>query len=410
MANPKFYPMLVVLLTLVTALQPSFSHGDDGTPSLNQFVSTLVASHPDVIASFQALKATEAEALAAGRPLYNPELSFEAENAEEQTRTVGLSQTLDWTRKSKSQRSMADAEQAIAEARYKLTRWEVMTDLLGLLAAFDLGTERERLANDRASLMDDFSVIAKKRFSVGDLTSVEMNLAYLAVTEAKMQRANAVVSLSDARQQVLSFFPPSTVGWPKLAQSFPTPPSGSDAYDVSELPENLVARLAVRRAEEEVQLREKERKPDPTLGLVGGKEGDEDLVALSFSLPIHVRNNFRAEVSAALARSEESKQRRDGIHRQTTARVRSAITRYQISYEAWTEWEDVGLKSLGEQRSELNKLWESGELSATEYLVQLRQTLDVQETAIELRLDLWDSWFEWLRASGRVESWLQGES
>ena len=258
--------------------------------------------------------------------------------------------------------------------------------------------------------MDDFSVIAKKRFSVGDLTSVEMNLAHLAVTEAKMQRANAVVSLSDARQQVLSFFPPSTVGWPKLAQSFPTPPSGSDAYDVSELPENVVARLAVRRAEEEVQLREKERKPDPTLGLVGGKEGDEDLVALSFSLPIHVRNNFRAEVSAALARSEESKQRRDGIHRQTTARVRSAITRYQISYEAWTEWEDVGLKSLGEQRSELNKLWESGELSATEYLVQLRQTLDVQETAIELRLDLWDSWFEWLRASGRVESWLQGES
>ena len=410
MANPKIYPILAVLLTFATVFQPNSSYGDDGDPSLYRFVTVLVANHPDVKASYESLRAAEAEATAAGRPLYNPELSFEAENSEEQTRTLGLSQTLDWTRKNKSQGLMASADHEIAEATYKLTRWEVTTDLLRFLAAFDLGGEREVLANERAVLMDDFSEIAIQRFDAGDLTSVEMNLASLSVTEAKMQKANAMASLAEARQQVLSFLPPSTVGWPKLGETFPLPPGKGVGGDVSDLPENIIANLEARRADEEVRLRKKERKPDPTLGLIGGKEGDADLVALSFSMPLHIRNNFSAEVSAALARSEQSKQQRDGTRRHTTARVRSAETRYRISYEAWTEWEDVGLKSLAEQRSELNKLWESGELNATEYLVQLRQTLDVQETVLELRLELWESWFEWLRASGRVESWLQGET
>ena len=409
MANPKFYPMLAGLLFFAIALQPAHSYGEDPDPSLYQFVSVLVANHPDVKASYESLRVAEASAIAAGRPLYNPELSLEAENSEEQTRTVGFSQTLDWTRKNKSQGVIASAEQEIAEAEYKLSRWEATAELLRSLAAFEIGSDLEQLANERADLMDDFSEIAKKRLNAGDLTSVEMNLASLAVTEAKMRKANALADLSEARQGVLGFLPPSPGGWPKLAQAFPAPPSSSVGDSVSELPENIVARLEVHKADEEIRLRKKERKPDPTIGLVGGKEGDEDLVALSFSMPLNIRNNYSAEVAAALARSEQAKQLRDGVRRHTTKRLRSARTRYQISYDAWKEWEDIGLSSLSDQRSELNKLWESGELSTTEYLVQLKQTLDVQESALELKLELWESWFEWLRASGRFENWLRGE-
>lgn len=409
MANQNFYSMFVGLLLFALAFQPVNSYGDDDDRSLYQFVSVLVANHPDVKASYESLRAAEASAIAAGRPLYNPELSFEAENSEEQTRTIGLSQTLDWTRKNKSQGLIASAGQEIAEAEYKLTRWQAITDLLRYLAAFQFGSEQEMLAKERAELMDDFSEIAKKRLNAGDLTSVEMNLASLAVTEAKMQKANVLANLSEARQEVLGFLPPSIDGWPELAFSFPEPLSGTVSDEVAELPENIVAGLEVRRADEEVRLSKKERKPDPTLGLVGGKEGDEDLVALSFSMPLHIRNNYSAEIEAALARSEQAKQLRDGVRRQTTTRVRSARSRYRISYDAWKEWENVGLASIEDQHSELNRLWESGELSTTDYLVQLRQTLDVQETALELKLKLWESWFEWLRASGRIESWLRGE-
>jgi cobalt-zinc-cadmium efflux system outer membrane protein len=59
---------------------------------------------------------------------------------------------------------------------------------------------------------------------------------------------------------------------------------------------------------------------------------------------------------------------------------------------------------------QLRRLWEAGEISTTDYLVQLRQTLDVQESALDLRQILWRAWFEWLAASGRVDQGLGMET
>jgi len=69
MANQNFYSMFVGLLLFALAFQPVNSYGDDDDRSLYQFVSVLVANHPDVKASYESLRAAEASAIAAGRPL-----------------------------------------------------------------------------------------------------------------------------------------------------------------------------------------------------------------------------------------------------------------------------------------------------------------------------------------------------
>ncbi|MGB2692965.1 MAG: TolC family protein, partial [Thermodesulfobacteriota bacterium] len=70
-----------------------------------------------------------------------------------------------------------------------------------------------------------------------------------------------------------------------------------------------------------------------------------------------------------------------------------------------------GQLSLQRQGDLLQRMWDAGELSTTEFLVQLRQTLDTRESALQLKLTLWRAWFEWLAASGQVDKWLgQGES
>ena len=58
------------------------------------------------------------------------------------------------------------------------------------------------------------------------------------------------------------------------------------------------------------------------------------------------------------------------------------------------------------QAEQLRRLWQAGELGTTEYLFQIRQTFEVQDNALQLRLALWEGWFEWLRASGRIDGWL----
>ena len=54
----------------------------------------------------------------------------------------------------------------------------------------------------------------------------------------------------------------------------------------------------------------------------------------------------------------------------------------------------------------MQRLWESGELSTTDYLVQLQQTLDTRWNALDLELTMWDAWFEWLAATGLADNWL----
>ena len=155
-----------------------------------------------------------------------------------------------------------------------------------------------------------------------------------------------------------------------------------------------------------VELRRREKRPDPTLSLAGGEENGEGLIGLTLSMPLFVRNRFNYEVTAALAERSQAQQIADDVLQRAHARLVSAAERYDLSRGAWGDWASTGQTSLARQTDQLQRLWEAGELSTTDYLVQLTATLDVQENALDLREALWRAWFEWLWASGQVDAWL----
>lgn len=378
-------------------------------PTLIQFVQTVVDSNPRVQAASAALDASGARRNAASRPLYNPELSLDAENSDTDTRAVGISQTLDWGGKRKARTAVAESDRLVVEAEYLAARWAVTVDLLDGLAQHQTGLERESLAEARRALMDDFATLAKRRFEAGDLNQVEFSLATLAFTEARIQKATAGAALAEARQAVRNLTPhASPAQWPTLPNQLPAlPQSAADPQSlVLDLPEVLAARRQVERANASVTLRKRERRPDPTVSLAGGRESGENLVGVNVTIPLFVRNRFSHEVTAAMAERNQAQQISDDVMQRAYARLTSAAERYELSHGAWDDWELTGQSSLTNQTEQLQKLWQAGELSTTDYLVQLRQTLDVQESALDLRQALWRAWFEWLWASGQVDAWL----
>jgi len=94
------------------------------------------------------------------------------------------------------------------------------------------------------------------------------------------------------------------------------------------------------------------------------------------------------------------------MYRRARAQLSTSLERYRLTNRAWDNWKKIGAHSLGNQVTLLERLWRAGEISTTEYLVQINQTLDTQTAAEELRGRLWQSWFDWLAASGQVEGWL----
>ena len=172
------------------------------------------------------------------------------------------------------------------------------------------------------------------------------------------------------------------------------------------LPQVRAAQLLAEAASARVSLRERERRVDPTVTLRGGKEDDETLVSLNVTIPLPVRNRFRHEVTAASAEHRQAQQVFSDTSRRAYSRFVGAQERYQISQSAWQDWRKTGDVSLKSQGDLLRRLWEAGELSTTDYLVQLRQTLDTGESALELRNAMWRAWFEWMTASGQIATWL----
>lgn len=376
---------------------------------LSAFVKAVVDANPRVNAARAALEASGAFRDAASRPLYNPQLSLDSENAETDTRSVGISQTLDWGGKRKARTAVAESDRLVVEAEYLAARWAVTVELLDGLALHQTGAERDALAQSRQQLMDEFSSLAQRRFDAGDLAQVELDLARLASTDARIQKATAGAGLAEARQSVRNLTPRSAVAqWPTLPGALPAlPKSAEDPQSlVLALPEVLAARRQVETADALVELRRRERRPDPTLRLTGGEEEGETLIGLNVTIPLFVRNRFNYEVSAAMAQRSQAQQLANDVMQRAYARLVSASERYQLSRGAWGDWASTGQASLTRQTEQLQRLWQAGELSTTEYLVQLTATLDVQESALNLREALWRAWFEWLWASGQVDAWL----
>ena len=290
-----------------------------------------------------------------------------------------------------------------------MTRWQVSADLLGALAEHQTESERQELAETRAKAMQEFADLSLQRFDSGDISQIDLDLAMLANSEARMQLATAKAGVAESKQAVINYVGRTpTTRWPRLDVELP-PVTSSDtrAEDlVMRLPQVRVAQLKAEAASANVTLRQRERRVDPTLSLRGGKEGDEDLLALSVTVPLPVRNSYRHEVTAADAEYRRSREILSDVSQRAYSRFIGAKDRYEIAQSAWQDWQNIGDTSLQSQDQTLRRLWEAGELSTTDYLVQIKQTLDTGESALELRNALWRAWFEWMTASGQIKDWL----
>lgn len=375
---------------------------------LSEFVRKVLEENPRLKAAKAAVESRSALREAADRPLYNPELFLDAENAADRTRAIGIAQSFDWANKRESRADVAESHWLSMQDKYLAERWSLSVELLTGLVRNQVSENRLGLAQQRQDLMVEFVELSRRRFSAGDLAQVELDLALLSLTDAQILKANTASQLAAAKQTVRSLatsFDPSS--WPKLPTQFPAiPPVQTDTItQIEGLPWIRSLQRNIESASATVELKERERKPDPRLSLAVGTEDDESLVGLSLSIPLYIRNSFSSEVAAASADLLEAEQIYANAVQSALSQYNGAYERYRYTREAWQSWELAGQTSLSRQTELLRRLWEAGEISTTDYLVQLRQTLDVRENALSLWETLWVAWFEWLLASGQLDTW-----
>jgi len=404
MQNLSIWRRILIVCLLLTPLLPAGATG--GSPALKQLVRSYLAEHPAAQAARADLKRAEAQARAASQPLYNPEIDVDYEDATDITKTVGLVQTFDWAGKRRARDTASQDSIRAAQAALAVTRQQMLTELLTELSDVVTGTEAARLAQRRVELLNDFLHLAEQRFAAGDVGQTDVDLAQLAVSEARMQAAAITADAMASEARLAALVQTPAQGWPAL----PELPKEIASFNADELLQQhpalrqSLAEAAAARAT--VNIARRDRRPDPTVGIRGGEEDDDGLIGVSVSIPLFVRNTFRAELDAANAEAMRAEQAYNNIRLRANGTLQASEQRYRLTRAALEYWEQTGKTSLKDRIELLKRLWESGEISATDYLVQLQQTLDTQASAVELQGAAWDAWLTWLAASGQTEHWL----
>ncbi|GMR09021.1 MAG: TolC family protein [Gammaproteobacteria bacterium] len=416
-----FTTLIMSLAVLITALLPPSSWAEqtsrpnqsllkpaDKAPApLTALMQSASRGHPSLRQAQARLDAARANLRGADKALYNPELELASENTDVRTTTIQLSQTIDWSDQRGARTAVAQSEFNQASAELEQAELDLIQNQLNTLADHLTRMKLANVSEQRLGLMQDFVKVAQRRYQAGDLNQVELNLARLAYSEALMGHAQVVTEATSAMQQLVTYFGPLATRLAKVPESLPTPrvPADLDTY-LTNLPEMRAHTAGITALRQSVTLRTREKSWDPTIAIRAGEEGKQDLIGASISVPLNIRNTYQANVDVAQQELIQKQQSAGLAFRQLRARVITNTERFRLLQQAWGQWQTAGKSHVDQQLVLLKRLWQAGDISTTDYLVQLNQALDTQASGIELRGQFWNSGFDWLHDTASIKSWL----
>lgn len=373
---------------------------------LRGFIEQVWSDSPAVQSAQASLDAARESSAGADRPLHNPVLELEAERTDINTSAIGFSQTLDWSDKQGAFVSVAQQEVLAAQANLHQVRQRVAVETLQALVDYFTAAEMRSLALRRSQLMKGFADTVKQRHAAGDVETLDVTFAQVAYSEALMAQATSEGELAAAEANLQAASGLVITEWPRLPAELAPPPGAADLSLLNALPHLAVLRSQVDAAKARIKVVEREGRVDPTFGVRVGREDNGMLLGLSVEIPLFVRNNYSAAVRATSYKSVEAEQNYRHAYQQAKAQLSGALGRFENSSRAWRAWVLTGKQAHRDQIILLEKMWQAGELTATDFLIQAKQNIDTLMTATSLKGEVWQAVVAWLEASGQVEQWL----
>jgi cobalt-zinc-cadmium efflux system outer membrane protein len=367
------------------------------------------ARHPQAAVVQATLDAATARADAASQPLHNPELELSADDeGTDRTATAGLGLTLDLSGKRRARSAVGRAELDAATAAASLQRRDFAQAWLDAWVALRAADRRVALGNQRTDLLARAADLAVRLFEVGDISSLDRDFALLARDEAGADQATRVAERAAATAAFHTLDRGPTV---TLSIPFPDATVADAVVEIDALPELTIAHARAAAAEAQVIVAERERIVDPTLSVRGGRielaDGmRENTYGITLTVPLFVRNSYRAELAAAMADARAASADLERNRYELQARAVRAVTTHRAVREAWQRWSQSPGTDVEKRSALLERLWRAGELSTSDYLLQLEQTVDTALAGADLEARLWASFADYLAATGRLDAWL----
>jgi len=401
-----FWPLGRYLLVgcVFTLFVPGSIFAASSDTAWTDWFITQIDQHPDIVAARERMNSLLSTADNLEQPLYNPEFESEYEREEKENNyRIGISQTVDWWDKRGVREQQAKFNQAAARNAYQSAKQQKIAQALATIIKWHATSQAAELALEQESQLGTLLDLVQERQKAGDMGQTDAELTYLGLSQRLNDTARALAQLKRVEAALYEQLPDWSAQWSQIPESlWATSQTTADARWLDEHPEVLAVRGEWEVLRQAAELARRETKADPTFGFNAGQSTDGDVAAVTFSIPLNVRNNFSALARAASQEALSAEARYRAVRRKQQAAIDAAQAALQAYQRQYLRWKTL-MAGRGERSANLlEKQWAGGDFSTTEYLLALQQRAEGLNAGIELSMEFQLTRIEWLLQTGQI--------
>lgn len=366
-------------------LLPFMANAD--SDSWQEWLIKQLQQHPQMISAQQQYQAAQAKSDAARRPIYNPELSSEYERTGDSNNfRIGVSQSIDvWDKKS-AYAQQAALEEAVAIAAYEQRLQSLFAEALTAVANWQAAKAQLVLITEQQQRLDRLMSLLNKQQQAGELSSLDAELTFFALSEGIARVASAKAELHKAELAILSLLPewkPSSSLVP--ANYWQLRDGALSAPDLHRHPLVKLAKARWQLSQQQVELTRLNAKSEPTVEFSGGRDDGNNLVGLSLSVPLNLRNNFSDDIRASQHLGLQAEADYQAAFREKKLAFAQADIIWQSLYNQQQQWQSQAQSRIENAAGIFELQWQQHDLSTKDYLHALNQRANSLLSAIKLQ-------------------------
>ena len=370
----------------------------------SDWLDRQINKHPDIVSARERMNAEFSKVQGSKLPLYNPELSTGYEREGDGNNfNIGISQTIDLWDKQAVNVAIGDKILTVASNQFTYAVVQKKAQALTALINWQLATDKSVLAFEQEQQLDILLKIVTKRQQAGDLGPVDAELTFLNLSQLLNKTAQIQAQLTQAQADVNELLP----DWRPDTQVYPEQGLGVTNFQVVEQwltqhPQVLAAQALWQVQKNIAQYAMLETKADPTIGLSAGKNADDNIVGITFSMPLNIRNDYQANAKAKNQQAIAAEASFRAVMRKQKYLIQASTASLISNKKYLGRWQKL-MQGRGEHSAQLlQKQWQLGDLNTSDYLLALQQRAEGLYAGIELQAQFKLSEVQWLLNVGQL--------
>lgn len=345
--DPFFPPALLLALALTSL---PIKAGE--TLTLTDAVSRAIAQHPSLAVFDAETRLAEAKTISALMPP-NPDLETEVEDVlgtgefdgfQSAVYNIGISQLIETAGKRKLRGAVARAGESARQLQYEAAKRELIAATGRRYVAVLAAQQAEANAAADFAIANDAYRAIREQIEEGRGSAIQSGQALLGRNEAKLGQETAARHAALARQQLSAMWGKAKPDFTQVAGRLELPAKSPPEVEsllagCEDHPAIAMAKAGVAAADVQLELEERKKVPDLTVGLGFRHEAsvEDNAVVFGLSLPLplfHRNEGGIAEADADLARQQalvaEARMRVEMQIAEAHARLLLARSQYEL--------------------------------------------------------------------------------